>query len=69
MTKKKMILNEDWSIYDPEAESRRKLAIETTRDQLSSLKYTKAWLLEQLDDIEVAIQEEKETLKGYGVEE
>ena len=69
MTKKKMILNDDWSISDPEEESSRKLAIETTRERISSLNHTKYWLLDQLNDIEVAIQEEKETLKGYGVEE
>lgn len=69
MTKKKMVLNDDWSISDPEVESRRKLAIETTRERISSLKHTKHWLLDQLNDIEVSIQEEKETLKCYGVEE
>lgn len=66
MTKKKMILNDDWSISDSEFVQKE---IERGRESLKQLNHTKSWLLEQLNDIEVSIMEEQDNLKKYGIEE
>lgn len=66
VSKTKLLLDDDFNIVDPEAVERRNLRILELEEELSGLEQRRAWLLEDVWDLEQQILETKSTLKGYG---
>lgn len=64
----KLTLDDDFNIVDLEAEEKMRISIENLKEELISLEDRRCWVEEMLVDVDVEINEIKNTLKGYGIE-